>query len=106
MGTTCNNLAGFLEDQSRGEEAEALYRRDLEISERLAAAHPARVDLQLSLAISLGNFLIFLLQQKRTDEYTCLHPRLKKHVQLLERMLPHHPQVQQLMVLYEQLPVA
>ncbi|MDQ7064217.1 MAG: hypothetical protein Q9P90_08215 [candidate division KSB1 bacterium] len=85
------------------------YQRALGIRERLTA-HPERVDLQLSLGISLANFLMFLLQLvareaqvKKLLEYMELRPRLREQVQRLQQALPR-PQVQQLVELDRQLP--
>jgi len=104
LGISCNNLAAFLASQDKPAEAERLYRQALGIRQDLAERHPQRVDLLLSLCISQANFLGFL--EPHSAEYWALRPRFKQQLARLAPVLPHHPQVKQLIDWERRLPSA
>ncbi len=104
LGTSCNNLAVFLEDQGDSAAVRRLYQQALEIRSRLSAAHPERVDLLLDLCISQANGLLFYEQQGSVAAYAALRPQYRQQVKQLAQRLPKHPQTQPLLDVEQRLP--
>ena len=85
MATTLNNLAGLYDSQGRYEEAEPLYKRDLEISEKsLGKDHP-------SVATTLNNLAGLYYSQGRYEE---AEPLYQRALTILKATFPSgHPNI-------------
>lgn len=62
------HLADLHVDRGESDEAERLFRRSLDIAERLAAQEPGRVDFQRDLSVSLNNLADLHVARGESDE--------------------------------------
>src|SRR5262249_6773906 len=63
-----NNLAIALENDGRFDEAEKIYRRNLELWEGLAAGDPSIADYRSKMALTVDNLSVVLFKLGRTAE--------------------------------------